>query len=118
MSEARRQRREQARREAKNARRQPVLIVGEGIVAAELPGHQYEARPHADLPTKIPGKHRWIASGAWVLTDAFVEGAADPDLLKFLDHENLMNLAIGCWDCEKPLGAIAFDSTCPASGDD
>lgn len=118
MSEARRRRREQTRRETKTAKRQPVIIAGDGIIAASLPGETYEARPHAQLPAKVPGKHRWIATGAWVLTDEMVAGANDPDLMKHLDHENLMSLALGCWDCERPLGAIAYDSTCPAPGDD
>ena len=121
MSDARRSRRAQARADAKahNTRQRsmregriPVVIAGDGIVAAELPGHTYEARPHAELPTKVPGQHRWIATGAWVMSDNAVSGAMDPDLLKFLDSENLMQLSIGCWDCCLPLGQITFDSTC------
>jgi len=94
--------------------RQPVVIAGDGIIAAELEGSRYEARPHAELPTKQPGEHRWIATGAWVLTPRMVEKANDPDTMKFLDHENLMNLSIGCWDCERPLGSIKVGSRCPA----
>jgi hypothetical protein len=90
------------------------VIAGDGIVAATLPGHQYEAKPHADLPAKVPGEHRWIAAGSWVLSSADVEHADDADRLKFLDHENLLYLAIGCWDCEQPLGAIEYGSRCPA----
>lgn len=115
--ESRQQRRARERREAKAAGRQPVIIAGAGIVAAELPGHTYEARPHAQLPAKVPGKHRWIATGAWVMSEEAVTGARDPDLLKFLDSENLMNLSLGCWDCERPLGAIEPGSPCPAPGD-
>jgi hypothetical protein len=103
--------REQRRRRARQGR--PVLIVGDGIAAAELPGHRYEARPHAELPAKIPGHHRWVAVGSWVLTQDAVASAQDPDVLKLLDHENLMALSIGCWDCEQPLGAIVIASRCP-----
>lgn len=109
--------RAERRRRARTGQRQPVLIAGDGIVAAGL-GHRYEARPHAELPPKRPGEHRWIATGAWVLTPEAVERAHDPDTLKFLDHENLMHLSIGCWDCEQPLGAIEVGSRCPAAGDD
>jgi hypothetical protein len=105
--------RAERRRHERAARRPPVLIAGEGIVAAAL-GHRYEARPHAELAAKVPGRHRWIASGAWVLSDVAVEGAHDPDVMKFLDNENLMHIGIGC--CERPLGAITVDSVCPADG--
>ncbi len=106
--------RAERRRQQRAHDRQPVIIAGDGIVAAELPGHRYEARPHAELPDKQPGEHRWIATAAWVLKPEHVAGAHDPDVLKFMDHENLMELGIGCWDCEQPLGAIQLDSRCPA----
>ncbi|MCP4222076.1 MAG: hypothetical protein GY773_01880 [Actinomycetia bacterium] len=96
--------------------KEPVLIVGDGVAAAAL-GHRYEARPHAALAPKQAGKHRWVATGAWVLSDEAVSGADDPDTMKFLDNENLMYLGIGCWDCERPLEAITKDSTCPAPGE-
>lgn len=114
MSERRKARRAQERADAKAQKKTPVLIAGEGIVATELPGHRYEARPHAELNPKVPGEHRWVAVGSWVLSDDAVAGAMDPDLQKFLDSENLMSLSIGCWDCEKPLGEVKPGSRCPA----
>jgi len=109
-----RQRRRQRERENGKI---PVLIAGEGIAAASL-GQDYEARPAAQLPAKRPGKHRWIATGAWILSDLAVTNARDPDLPKFLDNENLMTLSIGCWDCEQPLGVIEPNSFCPATGEE
>jgi hypothetical protein len=103
--------RAERRRQEPSHEKEPVLIVGDNIVAATL-GHRYEARPHAELPPKETGKHRWIASGAWVLSDAMVAGAQDPDMYKLLDNENLMHLTIGCWDCERPLGIIGPGSRC------
>lgn len=93
------------------------MMVGDGIVASELPGHQFEARGGAELPDKQPGRHRWIATAAYVIRDVDAQRALDVDHSTFLDHENLMYLAIGCWDCEEPLGKISADSTCPAAGD-
>ena len=109
--------RAERRRQERAHKKTPVLIAGEGIVAAGL-GHKYEARPHAELAKKVPGKHRWVATGAWVMSDPAVEKAHDPDTMKFLDNENLMYLSIGCWDCEQPLGVINPGSFCPAQGDD
>lgn len=107
--------RHERRRQARAEKKTPVLIAGEGIVAASL-GHRYEATGHRELPAKEPGRHRWVATGAWVLSDLAVEKAHDPDTMKFLDNENLMNLSIGCWDCERPLGVIDIKSRCPAVG--
>lgn len=99
----------------KRERRQPVIIAGDGIVARSL-GQAYEAKPHAKLPAKRPGEHRWVAMGTWVVTN--VTGMLDPDQMKLLDHENLMGLGLGCWDCEQPLGQIEPGSLCPAGASD
>lgn len=88
-----------------------MIIVGDGILAAEL-GSKFEARPHAELPPKVEGVHRWIAAASYVVTVDAVRAADDPDTMKFLDHENLLGLSLGCWDCEQPLGAIDIDSVC------
>jgi len=75
----------------------------------------YEAKPHAQLPKKIPGQHRWVATAAWVISEPTVVAAFDPGELKFLDRENLMSLMMGCWDCERELGTeIKPGSRCPA----
>lgn len=105
--------RAERRRQLRSHGRTPVLIAGDGVVAAAL-GHQFEARPSRELRTKRPGQHRWIATAAYVLSDEAVN-AGDPSAMKFLDNENLMHLAIGCWDCEQPLGVIQPGSHCPAA---
>lgn len=104
-------------------RRQPkiparVVIAGDNIVATEL-GQKFEAVERHDLPPKRLGQHRWIATAAFIMSDEAVAGAYDKDQLKFLDHENMFSLAIGCWDCEQPLGdpargGITYGSHCPA----
>lgn len=75
---------------------------------------RYEPVYRAPLPTKIPGKHRWIATAAYRIHDIDVERAEDPDHQTFLDQENMIQLAIGCWDCEQVLGVIHAGSHCPA----
>jgi hypothetical protein len=109
--------RAQRRRQSRAHAKPQVLIAGDGIVATAL-GQKYEARPAAQLPAKVAGQHRWVATGAWVLRSIDVEKAMDADTMKLLDNENLMHLSIGCWDCEEPLGAIQYGSVCPAEGED
>lgn len=81
-------------------------------------GIYVEAKPMAKLPPKIEGKHRWIATGAWILSDEHIANAFDADADKYLDHENMMHIGFGCWDCEQPLGdrpgMITATSTCKA----
>ncbi len=115
MDRAARRRAERAKAKGRH-QKPPVLIAGDGIAAASI-GEQFEARPSADLPPKVEGKHRWVATGAWVISDVDAATAFDADRMKFLDNENLMVLGIGCWDCEQPLGLIGHDSPCPAEGD-
>lgn len=91
-----------------------MIIAGDGIVATSLEGSTYEAVGHAELPSKVPGEHRWVASASWVLSLDQVEHATDVDRIKLMDQENLMYLGIGCWDCEQPLGSIKVGSQCPA----
>lgn len=74
---------------------------------------ELSAVPHAQLPPKVEGEHRWIATAAYVVSVDVVEAADDADRVKYLDRENLMHLALGCWDCEQPLGVIKAGSRCP-----
>lgn len=108
--------RRRAEREAAK-RRGAVLIAGDGIIARSL-GTQYEGVAHAELPPRVFGHHRWIANAAYVLSLADVKGATDADRMKYLDQENLFMLAIGCYDCERPLGDITVDSFCAGDPSD
>jgi hypothetical protein len=105
--------RAERRRQQRAHNKGRLLVLGDNVVATEL-GHRYEAQPRAQLPTKVPGEHRWIVAATWAAPKAMVETAFDPDQLKLMDNENLLALSIGCWDCEQPLGAIEARSRCPA----
>ena len=109
----RRQAAVKARREARKERPQ-MIVAGAGIVAAEVPGHTFEAKSEAKLPAKVQGRHRWIV----MVTHVVPEGFAADDLLdagvpKFLDASTVHYLAIGCWDCEGLLQEVK-DRPCPA----
>lgn len=112
-------RRAQRRLRQKQQKATPVLIVGDNIAATAV-GDYYEGKARQNaLGDKVPGKHRWVAMATWSLASMDPKGFLDADTLKFLDHENLTNLTIGCWDCETPLGdgtrgTIKHDSVCPA----
>lgn len=117
MSRAERRRAERASRKGQHEPKIPVVLLGDNIVATGL-GQDYEAKPGCDLDPKVPGVHRWFVSAAWKTTVEVARTAFDPDALKFMDNENLLEIGIGCWDCEQLLGeppnGVAADSVCPA----
>lgn len=91
--------------------RQPA---GDGMVFTGT-GEHYEARGFRELPDKVTGEHRWVAVGSWSLNLDQARTAYDPDAAKsYLDHENMLGLGIGCWDCERTLGEVPARSVCPA----
>jgi hypothetical protein len=102
-----------ARRLANAQKHAPRIVVGENVVAVPVGLEPYVA-PMAQLPPKRPGKHRWVASVAYVMSERAVSNARNPDITKLLDHENLLNIAIGCFDCEQVLGAISAYGRCEA----
>jgi hypothetical protein len=95
-------------------RKHAVLIAGEGILAKAMPNEIFEAVPGAELPDKVPGKHRWIATAAYVISQEIADHAYEADVPKYLDQQSLFHLGIGCYDCERPLGDITADSVCLA----
>lgn len=112
MSRSRRRRDNQAA-QAKQAKI-PVVIAGDNLAGVTLPGHVYEAKPRVELDPKVDGEHRWIVMAAWRASADLVATAQDPDVLKLLDHENLIEFGIGCWDCEEPFSDETKTSRCPA----
>jgi hypothetical protein len=105
-------RRASRRRAGAPETRRPI-VVGENIVTTGL-GQTYEAKATAQPPPKQAGRHRWIVTAAYTVNDDIAASAYDPAALKFLDHENLMYIGVGCVDCEQPLGAVEVGSFCPA----
>jgi hypothetical protein len=107
--------RAERRRAERAAAKRPVVIASDSVVAAEL-GAQYEARPMTGLDAKVPGVHRWIVMAVWRVSVDVASDAFDPDRLKLMDNENLVEFSMGCWDCEQQLGpsGISVDSVCPA----
>lgn len=69
------------------------------------------------LPTKVPGKHRWILTTAYTIPEERL-AAAFEGTDTYFDHENRLMLGVGCWDCELPYPEIRPGSVCPAEGFD
>ncbi len=115
MNRAERRRRERHERKVRDQR--GSVSVGDSIVAASMGQVSEVTNPNRALPDKVPGEHRWIATGMWSVTVDDVKHVEDPDRAKFLDTENLVYLGLGCYDCEKVLGTeIEPGSRCEAAG--
>lgn len=94
-------------------RHRPSAVVGDNAIAVGT-GEVFEAKPHATPPPKEPGRHRWVVTCAYTVTDDIAATAEDAATVKFLDHENLIHIGIGCVDCEQALGFVQIGSYCPA----
>ena len=105
-------------RRHRNRRPAPTVFVSDNIVATTGPRSEaYEARPMAKLPAKRAGKHRWIVAASWTASEAML-AKLGPGARQFMDHENLLSINIGCWDCEQALGdasngGVELGSNCP-----
>lgn len=59
----------------------------------------------------VPGQHLWVFTAAWIATAP--HSAADPDVLKILDRENLIGFAgPGCYKCEQQWSPRMEHRTC------
>ena len=69
------------------------------------------------MPRKQRGKHRWITVASYFTTNETLKAAKRGEPT-FLDMENLLDVAAGCFDCEQTWPA---PEPCPADdqwGDD
>lgn len=86
-------------------------VVGGHVLAGQ--GTTHKAVPHAQLPAKQPGRHRWIGMAAYVLDDeraalGFAEGNR-----VVLRPADLWEFGVSCIDCEQPYPLVE-DRPCPA----
>ena len=105
-----------ARRAAERKEARRVLLTDHGAITGT--DMQFEFKGTRELPPKVPGKHRWMAFAQYSLSQESARRAFDPAEEKHLDMENLLDVTLGCWDCEKPLTKDNADSSCPAPGSD
>lgn len=108
-AERRRRERQQRRRE-----RQPNAAPGRPIGLLTEDGI-YDQGAHAQLPTKEPGRHRWVLIASYTVTEESVFAEARGDGATFLDHENRYAMSLGCIDCEQPYPHIQPGSRCAAA---
>jgi hypothetical protein len=59
-----------------------------------------------------------MAVAAYVVSDDQVHGIADPNTKTYLDHENLLEVGIACWDCEEAWTPDLAAKPCAAEVDE
>lgn len=104
------------RAERRRARRDGLIEVVRAGTAGESPDGRtiysaVDAMPDR-MPDKVPGRHRWIATAAWTLTDTEA-AAAREGVTTLLTHRGLVQFGVGCVDCERTY-AQAVTDPCPA----
>lgn len=65
------------------------------------------------LPPKEAGKHRWIVATSHTVTEQQAQHGASGTVDVYLDHENRLQIDLGCIDCEQPY-LLVKDQPCPA----
>lgn len=116
--------RAERRRQARAEARRIMLHDGPGHTnVTTSTGQHYDVTTSAgQLPPKIIGVHRWVATAAYVVSQRQADAMFTESAPKYLDHESMFSMGVGCWDCEMELsreprpGCVTADSRCPADG--
>ena len=67
--------------------------------------HQYEVKqdtPLVSMPDKARGNHRWVVLATFTTTGQNLRANARGEGDVLLDRENLIDISVGCVDCEQP----------------
>lgn len=116
--------RAERRRLARRTSRELSAKMESGAERGEVPIGYYTATgqfEHAAdqegvLPERVPGRHRWIATAGYVLTDDDVRielrAQGGSGERQYLDHTTLFTFGVGCYDCELTLGETTPDTVC------
>jgi hypothetical protein len=83
-------------------------VSGTGIRYQPIPADRLQRRLQA---ADRPGEHIWVMVAAWLIADP--SSARDPDALKLMDAENLVQFnGPGCFKCERPYSAKMAKRRC------
>lgn len=105
--------RSERRRAARKGSRATVLDSETGYGVAGL-GRTHRSTPMAELPDRVPGRHRWVAVAGYVLTDDQARLGAEGATQVVLSPNMLYVFGISCIDCERPYHQAVRD-LCPGA---
>lgn len=94
------------RQQRRKGARATVVDPAHGMAVTGL-GTTHHLRTAAELPPKVPGVHRWVATVAYVLTDDQARAALPDQPEVTLAPSMVMACVVGCWDCELEYEAAA-----------
>lgn len=85
----------------------------ETMTVATSAGHEFRVpEGMADLPEKIAGRHRWILSTGYNVTDTEAATAHEGVRMVLMGPEKLISYGVGCYDCEQ-IYSQCVASPCP-----
>lgn len=76
-------------------------------------GTSHHVKPMAEFPPKVDGRHRWIATGGYTLSDFEAAAGIDGTGQVILSPTKLVAFSVGCVDCEQEYRACR-GAPCPA----
>jgi predicted RNA-binding protein YlxR (DUF448 family) len=90
------------RQQRRKMQRRGIYVDRETMTAATATGHQFRIPELiADPPAKVQGRHRWILSSAYNVTEAEAHQAHEGASTVLMGPEKLISFGVGCWDCEQ-----------------
>lgn len=104
---------ERGRRDKHTAAKAGRTIPVDGPGRLVRSGQNQAVTEWADMPAKVPGRHRWIATAVHILNDRQAEAGANPLRDTFLGADSLAYVGVGCVDCEEPWESARLHA-CPA----
>lgn len=103
------------RQQRRKAQRRGVYVDHETMAAATGTNHQFPVpQGMADLPAKVQGRHRWILSTGYNVTDTEAATAHEGVRMVLMGPEKLISYGVGCYDCEQVYSQCVAD---PCPGD-
>ncbi len=106
------------RQQRRKAQRRGTYVDPATRTAATDTGHHFRSpETVAEIPPKVPGRHRWILSSAYNVTDAEAHQAHEGVSTVLMGASKLISFGVGCWDCEQTY-KDAVAEPCPGDPSD
>ncbi len=102
------------RQQRRQAQRRGIYVDPETRTAAISTGAHFQPPEQVgELPPKVRGRHRWILTSAYNVTDEEAHEAHEGVSKVLMGPDSLISFGVGCWDCEQVYRECVADP-CPA----
>lgn len=75
--------------------------------------YRHDGRSHPDRLAPVPGEHVWVATALYRVSERAVATAMAGRRSIQMDSENLVDVTLGCWTCEREYTPGLAAKPCP-----